>query len=103
MNTFMRIFLLRRGWGRFFGAEQPPSIPPEYRGEEKQQYLSGYGTRAPQMRRVFAGLSVASERQAPSRGACWWRIELSIASVLRRTHDCPVARAPGSDGSPQAR
>ncbi len=38
--------LLRRGWGRFFGVEQPPSIPPEYRREEKQQYLSGNGTRA---------------------------------------------------------
>ena len=44
----LRRFLLpsfpRRGRGRFFGSSQPPSIPPEYRGEEKKHNLSGSGT-----------------------------------------------------------
>ncbi len=31
-----RFFLpsfLKSGWGRFFGVQQPPSVPPGYRGE----------------------------------------------------------------------
>ncbi len=56
-RRFLLPSLPRRGWGRLFGVRKPPSVPPEYRGEERTAVpfrSSTFGETVPAVLFVFS-------------------------------------------------